>query len=521
MFRQWQVDAQLEKFHVRAMFHQLVYDVLQQFHEAGGGIVTRPDLVRQAIRYMEEHYAKPLSLQELASVLQLGARQLQRQFKTRLRISPMEYLTQIRMKHAQAMLLDTNALLREIAEAAGYTDSYYFSRAFKKYYGVSPIQYRHKSRISSSSKSQYSIGSDRFLPYSVTEDENHYQYKGGGEIQLIRRTRVLLAVSLMLLMLFTGACASGSNGAGNTSEKGAAASQPQTNAADTSTSQAPQTSFPVTIKHMKGEYTIEQKPEKIAVLDTKFVDQLVTLQEQPAGSVKAAGANSDFPEYLMDRLTDVKVLGTRDEPNLEAVAAMNPDLIICTGFQEKVYESLSKIAPTLMFDFDEDWRDTLVTFGKIAGKEKEAGEVLEVYKEKTAKLKADLAAKLNGETVALIRPRNDSIRVHTPNHRTGAILYKDLGLKAPEQVSQEADTAYQIPLEAVADIGADHYFLLKDDMFKEIAEEFENTTTWKTLEPVKKKHVYTVDSTLWIAYYGPIAINMIVDQVGEALLGAH
>ncbi|MBP1994208.1 AraC family transcriptional regulator [Paenibacillus eucommiae] len=522
MHRQWQVETQLEKFHVRALFHQLIYELLQQFHNYGGGQVTRPDLVKQAIRYMEEHYAEPLSLQELASVLQYGARQLQRQFKARLHISPMEYLIQIRMHHSQAMLLNTNAPLREISEAAGYTDSYYFSRAFKKYCGVSPIQYRRNCRISASGMSQTSIGSERILSYSVSDDENHYQYTSGGDMQVMRRTRAMLVVSFMLsLMLFMGACSS-STGTGNiTSGKGSTVSPSPIASAGASSTQAPQTQFPVTIKHLKGDLTLEQKPEKIAVLDTKFVDQLVTLEEQPAGSVTAAGSNSDFPEYLMDKLTDVKVLGTRDEPNLEAVAAMNPDVIICTGFQEKIYDSLSKIAPTIMLDFDEDWRETLITFGKIVGKDQVAEQVLEAYKDKTAKLKADLAAKLNGETVALIRPRNDSIRVHTPGHRTGAILYNDLGLKVPEAVGKETDTAYHIPLEALADVGADHYFLLKDDMFKELVEEFQNTTTWKTLEPVKQNHVYTVDSTLWIAYYGPIAINMIVDQVGEALLGTH
>ncbi|MNO04754.1 hypothetical protein D3C81_2258850 [compost metagenome] len=56
-------------------------------------------------------------------------------------------------------------------------------------------------------------------------------------------------------------------------------------------------------------------------------------------------------------------------------------------------------------------------------------------------------------------------------------------------------------------------------MFKGLVEEFRNTDTWKSLEPVKQNHVYTVDTTMWIAYYGPLAINLIIDQVADALLG--
>lgn len=147
--------------------------------------------------------------------------------------------------------------------------------------------------------------------------------------------------------------------------------------------------------------------------------------------------------------------------------------------------------------------------------------MLEEYKEKVSSLKERLQAKLNGESVALLRPRDGEIRVHTAAHRTGAILYNDLGLTVPESVAQQEDTAYHISLEALADVGADHYFLLTDDMFKDQVQEFQNTTTWQSLKPVKQNHVYTVDTTLWIAYYGPIAINMIVDQVEEALLGGN
>ncbi|MHA7967553.1 ABC transporter substrate-binding protein [Paenibacillus sp. CAU 1782] len=521
MHRLWGEHGQLERFQARALFYQLGGELLRQLRELETGEAGGSDLVSQAVRYMEARYGESLTLQELASALQSAPRSLQRQFKAKMDVSPMDYLIGIRMKRASDMLAGTGATLREIAEATGYADSYYFSRAFKKYSGFSPLQYRNNCRKSPSELASYSIGVEEVLSYSVIDSANHYQYKREGDRQVVKRTKSMLAVSVMLsLILLLGACSGGTGGARNNGGEGTAAS-PTTAAATVSPTPAAQASYPVTIEDLKGSYTLEQKPERIAVLDTKFVDQLVTLQEQPAGSVTAAGSDSDFPEYLADRLTDVKVLGTRDEPNLEAIVAMDPDLILITGFQEKVYDSVSKIAPTIMLDFDEDWKDTLVTVGKIVGKEQEANLVLEEYKEKISSLKERLQAKLNGESVALLRPRDGEIRVHTPGHRTGAILYNDLGLTVPESVAQQEDTAYHISLEALADVGADHYFLLTDDMFKDQVQEFQNTTTWQSLEPVKQNRVYTVDTTLWIAYYGPIAINMIVDQVEEALLGGN
>lgn len=320
--------------------------------------------------------------------------------------------------------------------------------------------------------------------------------------------------------LLLAACNSGENGGHNESSPSATPSSlPSTEAQSAPPASENQGSFPVTLTHMKGEYTLEKKPETIAVLDTKFVDQLIALDEQPAGSVTAAGSDTDFPEYLSDRLGEVKVLGTRDEPNLEALVALSPDLILMTDFQEKVYDSVSKIAPTLVLDFYEDWRATLETMGKITGKQAEAQAVQQTYDEKISNLKAQLADKLGNGTVALIRPRTEGIRVHTSQHRTGSILYGDLGLNVPESVAAVDDTAYEISLEAVPEIGADYYFLLSDAMFAESVKELESMKIWSSLDPVKNNRVYQVDTTLWIAYYGPIANSLIVDQAAAALLG--
>nr|WP_274529097.1 iron-siderophore ABC transporter substrate-binding protein [Paenibacillus piscarius] len=272
---------------------------------------------------------------------------------------------------------------------------------------------------------------------------------------------------------------------------------------------------------MKGEHTLTEKPKVIAVLDVKFADQLIALGEKPAGSV-VAGTKDEFPEYLSAQMEGVKVLGTRDEPNLEAIVSLNPDLILMTDFQEEAYESVSKIAPTIVLDFYEDWRDTLATIGTITGKQAEAEVVKKAYEDKIAGLREQLSAKLGDETVALIRPRPEGIRVHGPEHRTGSILYEDLGLKAPAFVQGiKDDTSVEISMETVADIGADHYFLLSDDLFAKEAEALASSAVWKSVEAVKNNRAYEVNSTLWIAYYGPLAINIIVDQAAEALLGAN
>jgi len=330
------------------------------------------------------------------------------------------------------------------------------------------------------------------------------------------KSRLLMGLMLALILVLT-ACGAG---AGTDSGNQPAATPTETETPSNTESQTAG-AFPVTITHMKGELTLNEKPQKIAVLDVKFLDQMLAVGEKPAGSV-IAGGNTDFPEYLGDQPSDVQVLGTRDEPNLEAIVALEPDLIIMTDFQEKQYESVSKIAPTLVLDFYEDWRDTLATVAKITDKQDDAETVRKAYEEKVAGLKAQLSEKMGDETVALIRPRKEGIRVHGIEHRTGGILYQDLGLKMPALVEGiKDDTSVEISMEKVPDIGADRYFVLSDELFAAEAEAMVSNPVWKSLDAVKNNRTYDVNSTLWIAYYGPLAINLIVDQASEALLGSN
>ncbi|WP_145146562.1 ABC transporter substrate-binding protein [Paenibacillus xylanexedens] len=336
----------------------------------------------------------------------------------------------------------------------------------------------------------------------------------GNKAYTAHKSRLLMGLMLALILVLT-ACGAAT---GTDSGKQSAATPAETPAnAETQTDGA----FPVTIKGMKGDITLNEKPQRIAILDVKFLDQMLAIGEKPAGSV-IAGGNTDFPEYLGDQPNGVEVLGTRDEPNLEAIVALDPDLIIMTDFQEKQYESVSKIAPTLVLDFYEDWRDTLATVAQITDKQDEAEKVRTAYEEKIAGLKAQLSEKLGDETVAIIRPRKEGIRVHGIEHRIGGIMYNDLGLKMPALVQEiNEDGSVEISMEKVPDIGADRYFVLSDELFAAEAEAMVNNPVWQSLDAVKNNRTYDVNSTLWIAYYGPLAINLIVDQAAEALLGSN
>ena len=63
-------------------------------------------------------------------------------FKKHTKMSPLEYLTSLKMTNAQSQLLNTSNSIAEISESLSYIDPLYFSRVFKKFTGNSPSKYR-------------------------------------------------------------------------------------------------------------------------------------------------------------------------------------------------------------------------------------------------------------------------------------------------------------------------------------------------------------------------------------------
>lgn len=100
-------------------------------------------IVQRAEKYIKEYYSnQDFTLEYLANYLQVSPVYLSRIFKQELGTTFVSYLTKLRMKKAIKLLNGTNLKINEIAEQVGYDSQHYFSTAFKKAIGVSPIQYR-------------------------------------------------------------------------------------------------------------------------------------------------------------------------------------------------------------------------------------------------------------------------------------------------------------------------------------------------------------------------------------------
>lgn len=100
-------------------------------------------LVQEVLMYMDAHYASDISLDMLAEEVSVSPNYLSHLFKQTTGSSFVDYLTELRMKHAKEMLADLHLTVYEIAIEVGYRSSQYFSRVFKKHTDVTPTQYRN------------------------------------------------------------------------------------------------------------------------------------------------------------------------------------------------------------------------------------------------------------------------------------------------------------------------------------------------------------------------------------------
>nr|WP_319247017.1 siderophore ABC transporter substrate-binding protein [uncultured Celeribacter sp.] len=134
---------------------------------------------------------------------------------------------------------------------------------------------------------------------------------------------------------------------------------------------APVWADPITVETARGEVTLADSPDTVAVYDMAALDTLDAL------GVPVAGSINDI--YLDDLKSYEGDLGTLFEPDFEALHALAPDVVIAGGRSAAQVDALNKIAPTLDMtigaDLVADMRKRIDTYGALFGKPEKAEEL--------------------------------------------------------------------------------------------------------------------------------------------------
>lgn len=182
---------------------------------------------------------------------------------------------------------------------------------------------------------------------------------------------------------------------------------------------------PFAIEHPQGTTTIEAVPETVMVADWAAFDNLEALGVAVAGVPASA-----TPPYLRDRLPDgVETIGSLQEPDIEGIAAAQPDLVIVAARSRTAYPTLAGIVPTIDLSVDNEnlidgVKKNIATLGEIFGREERADELLASLDAKISEARA--AA--DGQGTGLVIVTNaGNLGVYGPGSRV-AWIYDALGI---------------------------------------------------------------------------------------------
>lgn len=275
----------------------------------------------------------------------------------------------------------------------------------------------------------------------------------------------------------------------------------------------------ITVTDVRGEVEIPENPQRIVDLSGNS-DILSVLGYKVIGT-----ANSDaydytkFPSYLEETLKGAEILGysMQDTMDVEAVMNLNPDLIVISTVQEKMYDQLSEIAPTVMIQLEAlDWEEDVKALAKVFKKESEAEKWLETYEAKAEKAGEKIKAEYGEDTTYLSFLASGGQFFIFDGAGFGEVLYEDMDLKKPEGMPAQTDISLPVvTYEGLASIKADYIFLIAT---KEDLAELQSNAIWNSLPAVKEGKVVVLDSSPYFNQgYSVIGKDLLVDEIGVML----
>lgn len=104
--------------------------------------IERLDIADSVKKIIDYNFSRNITIKKIADTLHLDAAYLTRKFVEKYAVAPKEYLIEKRIELAKKLLIESDAMVTEIAISVGYDDPLYFSRIFKKRESISPQIYR-------------------------------------------------------------------------------------------------------------------------------------------------------------------------------------------------------------------------------------------------------------------------------------------------------------------------------------------------------------------------------------------
>ncbi|MEU5977446.1 iron-siderophore ABC transporter substrate-binding protein [Streptomyces sp. NPDC047315] len=283
----------------------------------------------------------------------------------------------------------------------------------------------------------------------------------------------------------------------------------------------------ISVATAQGEVKLEKPATKVVALEWTYTEELVALGVTPAGNADNKGYGTWITAKGAALPSGVTDVGNRNEPSLEKIRALKPDLIVIDNDRSKSnLKQLQDIAPVLSFTYTtqpqlDTMKKNFTELAKAVGKTNEAGEVIKRIDTSAADLKGRLEKAGKGGTTYAIGQgftANGTSSVRMLNNDAIAAQVLNLaGLKNGWTDKGDTWGMTTVGVEGLTTASKDATFLYvaatNDNPFTGV---FAKNPVWKNLDFVKNDRVNALDPGTWL-FGGPLSALHVLDETGKAL----
>jgi iron complex transport system substrate-binding protein len=276
--------------------------------------------------------------------------------------------------------------------------------------------------------------------------------------------------------------------------------------ADTSDDRSDAQTRPVT--HARGTTEVPADPMRVVTLEPVELDTAVALGIVPVGTAVLSEVTG-VPPYLGPEAADIETVGTVAEPRIEAIAALDPDIILGTETRHGgIYDQLAAIAPTVFMASQSDpWQDNVRLVGTALGRDPQP--LLDDYRARCEGIASEFATA--GRTAQLIRPREDLLTLYGPLSFAGSTL-ECAGFTTPPRPEWTDEISIDLSPELVSEAKADLVVITSTT-----PGDPSSIPAVVTANASAFPDPHAVDQSYWITGVGPKGGQAVLDDIERIL----
>ncbi|MDM9379783.1 iron-siderophore ABC transporter substrate-binding protein [Chlorogloeopsis sp. ULAP01] len=269
------------------------------------------------------------------------------------------------------------------------------------------------------------------------------------------------------------------------------------------------------IQHEFGQTCVPLKPKRIVALSPdRNLDPLIALGIKPIGyTADNVGGKEIIGSVSLDDVKGATNVGKSDQPSLEKIFVLKPDLILATKYHP--YKLLSAIAPTVSVPHDESVNEALFKqdlryVAKVLGEEAKAEEVLSRYHRRIEDFKKRLGNQLEQMEVSVIYYSAGYVYMPMKNGDASADVLIDTGLRYRRAVPGKTSS-----IETIEDYNTDVLFII--NLERKPLSFFLQHPLFSRLKVFQNNRFYLVDLERWDTR-GILGANKVLDDLEKYLV---